>query len=339
MFPTLAAKWYLNLTMQQPDAHGGQIWIAGRYRVYATLGAGGLGIVYSGWDHELNRPVAVKRVRARTDATPSEMMEEAFNEARALALLRHPHVVKLYDFGMDEDGPYFVMEHIEGYTLQQKIDSGGLTVEEFRHIAHMTLEGLSAAHRLGIIHLDIKPSNLMLQELPDGRLNLKILDFGLSRLHTAHRQGKTCGTSIYGTYFYVAPEQILQSQLTPQTDLYSLGHVLYHALTQLPAYYAPQIEEVLQMHLHSQPVPIRDLRPDLDPSLAIWLHRLMEPKPENRFPDAGEAVRALARIHLGSLHVEEPVQPAPSNVVTRLAKRTTASIRKFIDSAFGAPAS
>lgn len=291
-------------------------------------------MVYSGWDHELNRPVAIKRIKSRDDTTPSALIEEAFNEARSLAHLHHPHIVKLYDFGLDDDGPYFVMEHIDGYTLQHKIDVGALTVEEFRYIAHMALEGLAAAHRMGIIHLDIKPSNLMLQELPDGRLDLKILDFGLSRLQSPHRQGKTCGTSIYGTYFYVAPEQILQCAVSPQTDLYSLGHVLYHALARVPAYYAPQIEEVLQMHLHARPVPILDLRPDIGAPLANWLHQLMEPRPENRFPNAVEAVRMLARIQLSTIHSEVET-PEPTSVVTRLAKRTTASIRKFIDHALG----
>jgi len=322
--------------MLPPNSEGPQVWIANRYRVYATLGAGGLGVVYSGWDHELNRPVAIKRIKSREDATHGQVVEEAFNEARALALLRHPHVVKLYDFGMDEQGPYFIMEHIEGYTLQQKIDTGVLSVEEFRHIAHMTLEGLSAAHRLGIVHLDIKPSNLMLEEAPDGRLNVKILDFGLSRLQTPARKGGTCGSSIYGTYFYVAPEQILQGEIGPRTDLYSLGHVLYHALIRLPAFYAPTIEEVLQMHLHSRPVLVRDLRPDIDPMLGSWLHRLMERNPDHRFPDAAEAVRDLARIHLGVLRMQGQ-EVEPRSVVSRIAKRTTASIRKMIDSTFGAP--
>jgi serine/threonine-protein kinase len=323
--------------MSFPMPEGPQVWIANRYRVFATLGMGGLGVVYSGWDHELNRPVAIKRIKSREDATPGDLVEEAFNEARALALLRHPHVVKLYDFGMDEEGPYFIMEHIEGYTLQHRIDSGVLTVEEFRHIAHMTLEGLSAAHRLGIVHLDIKPSNLMLEENPDGRIHVKILDFGLSRLQTPARRGQTCGTSIFGTYFYVAPEQILQGEIGPRTDLYSLGHVLYHALTRLPAFYAPTIEEVLQMHLHARPVNIRDMRPDMDAMLGAWLHRLMERSPEHRHPDAAEAVRELARIHLGAIRASEQ-EAEPRSVVSRLAKRTTASIRKLIGTTFGAPA-
>jgi serine/threonine protein kinase len=321
------------MTILPSDAS--QIWIANRYRVFAPLGSGGLGVVYSGWDHELNRPVAIKRIRQREDVSPQGLLEEAFNEARALALLRHPHVVRLYDFGMDEQGPYFVMEHIEGYTLQHKIDSGIMTVEEFRHIAHMALEGLSAAHRLGIIHMDIKPSNLMLHENPDGRLNLKILDFGLSRLQTNAQSGETCGTSIYGTYFYVSPEQILQGEIGPRTDLYSLGHVLYHALTRLPAFYAPSIEEVLKMHLHATAVSVQDMRPDMDAGLAAWLHRLMALRPEDRFPDAITAVRELARIHLGTLHEAERY---PAGVVGRIAKRTTASIRKIIDATFGAPA-
>jgi serine/threonine protein kinase len=212
-----------------------------------------------------------------------------------------------------------------------------LTVEEFRHIAHMALEGLSAAHRLGIIHLDIKPSNLMIHERPDWRLNLKILDFGLSRLQHPSTEGGTCGSSIYGTYFYVAPEQVLQSVLTPRTDLYSLGHVLYHALARLPAFYAPKIEDVLRMHLQSDPVGIQDIRPDVSAELAGWLRQLMERDPARRHADATSAVRELARINMGTSFGGSDV--TDRGVVSRIAKRTTASIRKIIDATFGTPAS
>jgi serine/threonine-protein kinase len=329
--------------MSFPMPEDSQVWIANRYQVSAALGMGGLGVVYSGWDHELNRPVAIKRIKSREDATPDDLVEEAFNEARALALLRHPHVVKLYDFGMDEEGPYFIMELIEGETLQERIDRSVLTVEEFRQIAHMTLEGLAAAHRQGIVHLDIKPSNLMLVKNADGRLLVKILDFGLSRLHQQKRRGQTSGTSIYGTYHYVAPEQILLQEVGPRTDLYSLGHVLYHALTQVPAFDAPTIEEVLQMHLHGRPENIGEIRPDLDGMLGAWLHRLMERDPELRPASAAEAMRELARAHLGTNQTPQTPEPPaeapqvePRSVISRLAKRTTASIRKLIDATFGA---
>ena len=124
------------MNASSPNAY----WIAGRYRVLAPIGKGGLGVVYSGWDHELNRPVAIKRILAREGSTLPGLIEESFNEGRALAFLRHPHVVRLFDFGVDRKGPYFVMERIDGETLHQRLDAGPLTVSEFCQIARMALE-------------------------------------------------------------------------------------------------------------------------------------------------------------------------------------------------------
>ena len=305
-------------------------WIAGRYRVLAPIGSGGLGVVYSGWDHELNRPVAIKRVREREGSTLHGLIEESFNEGRALAFLRHPHVVRLYDFGMDRKGPYFVMERIDGETLHHRLDAGPLTVSEFCQIARMALEGLSAAHRLGIIHLDMKPSNIMLHQTSDGRPGLKLLDFGLSRLQKDIHADREKGGEVFGTYYYVAPEQIALRPLGPKADLYSLGHVLYHALARLPAFRAPSVEEVLQMHLRQDAPPILEIRPDLGPELAGWLHGLMSRDPANR-PESA----AVAIIELGRAERLYALSPREKQARSRAAKRAASPIRKFFSAAFG----
>jgi serine/threonine protein kinase len=307
-----------------------EIWIAGRYRVLAPIGAGGLGVVYSGWDHELNRPVAIKRVRERADATMQGLIEESFNEGRALAVLRHPHVVRLYDFGMDHAGPYFIMERIDGETLQHRLDRGAVTVAEFCQIARMALEGLSAAHRLGIIHLDMKPSNIILHPMADGRPNLKLLDFGLSRLQKDLSPDPAQEGSVYGTYFYVAPEQIALRPLGPRTDLYSLGHVLYHALVRMPAFSGASVEAVLKMHLNYVPAPIFEVRPDLGLELAAWLHQMMDRDPEKRPESAASAILQLSRAER-----LQATQARGGRSVSHMAKRTTASIRSFLGGAFG----
>lgn len=314
--------------MNQPSASA--YWIAGRYRILAPLGAGGLGVVYSGWDHELNRPVAIKRIRQREGATLQGLIEESFNEGRALAFLRHPHVVRLYDFGMDRNGPYFVMERIDGETLHHRLDAGPLTVSEFCQIARMALEGLSAAHRLGIIHLDMKPSNIMLHQTSDGRPGLKLLDFGLSRLQKDLHPDREKGGEVFGTYYYVAPEQIALRPLGPQADLYSLGHVLYHALARMPAFQAPSVEEVLQMHLRQEAPPILDVRPDLGPELSGWLHGLMNRDPAGRPESAAVAILELGRAE--RLHA---MPPREKRALAKAAKRTTSSIKKFLGAAFG----
>lgn len=318
--------------MDTPAPEHVPVWIASRYRVVAPLGSGGLGVVYSGWDHELNRPVAIKRVKPRDDADCWRILEEAFHEARALSILRHPHVVRLHDFGQDAEGPYFVMEHVDGCTLQARIDQGPVPMNEFRHIAHMALEGLSAAHRLGLLHLDIKPSNLMLHRNADGRLNLKVLDFGLSRFQESAPGEAPPQSMVYGTYLYIAPEQIRRRALDARTDLYALGHVLYHTLARMPAFTGPSIQAVLQMHLSKNPPDVREVRGDVSEDLALWLARMMAREPAERFADAPAALRELARISIGSVLREE----AESGLVSKMAKRTTSSIRKLIGGAFGA---
>ncbi|MDX6767794.1 MAG: serine/threonine-protein kinase [Candidatus Methylacidiphilales bacterium] len=285
----------MNAPDSMPSPSANALWIAGRYRLLAPIGVGGLGVVYSGWDHELNRPVAVKRLKERPDASLHALIEESFNEGRALASLRHPHVVRFYDFGIDKAGPYFVMERIDGETLHERIQGPPVSVNEFCQIARMSLEGLAAAHRLGIIHLDMKPSNIILHPTSDGRPSLKLLDFGLSKLHrdVPHEPDQT--GSVYGTYLYVAPEQVTLRPLGPRTDLYSLGHVLYHLLARQPAFFGPSVPEVLAMHVNQDAPSILNIRPDMGTGLAIWLHQLMQRDPARRPESAEEAILQLSR--------------------------------------------
>ena len=284
-------------------------WIQGRYRVMHSLGAGGLGYVFYGWDEELHRPVAIKRLFSRPDAA-SPALEEAWREARALAALQNPHILTLFDFGSDGQGPYFIMEYLEGETLEQVLERGAISLNDAVEMARQTLEGLSAAHERGVCHLDLKPSNLMIQRTPSGKLHVKILDFGLARFQQqidARRAEEAGAAGVMGTVYYISPEHMESGVLGGYTDLYALGHVLYQSLRGTTAFVGASVEEVVACHLQSQPEPIRGFRPDVSPPLAAWLERMMMRNPADRPADAKEALLELRKLDAFNLTSSRPV--------------------------------
>jgi hypothetical protein len=274
-----------------------------------SLGAGGLGYVFYGWDEELHRPVAIKRLFARPDAA-SPALEEAWREARALAALQNPHILTLFDFGSDEQGPYFIMEYLEGETLEQVLERGAISLNDAVEMARQVLEGLSAAHERGVCHLDLKPSNLMIQRTPSGKLHVKILDFGLARFQQQIDAGRTeeaTAAGVMGTVFYISPEHLESGALGGYTDLYALGHVLYQSLRGTPAFTGASVEEVVNCHLQAVPEPIRGFRPDVSPQLASWLERMMMRNPGDRPVDAKQALLELRKLDALNLTSSRPV--------------------------------
>ncbi|MDX6767795.1 MAG: serine/threonine-protein kinase [Candidatus Methylacidiphilales bacterium] len=286
-----------------------QPWVRGRYRVLHAVGAGGLGSVSYAWDEELQRAVAIKRLFQRSEDT-TRALEEAWQEARTLAAIQNPHILTLFDFGTDDQGPYFIMEFLEGETLDRALERGPLNLADAVEMARQVLEGLSAAHGKGILHLDLKPSNLMLQRTASGKLHAKILDFGLARFQkqidiSGPPQGESGG--VMGTVYYISPEHLESGALGPQTDLYALGHVLYQSLVGRPAFTGHSIQEVVAHHLESEPASVREYRPDVGPQLADWLHSLMKRLPSDRPADAMEALNHLRRLDALNLTSSRPV--------------------------------
>jgi hypothetical protein len=274
-----------------------------------SLGVGGLGCVFYGWDEELHRPVAIKRLFARPDAA-SPALEEAWREARALAALQNPHILTLFDFGSDGQGPYFIMEYLEGETLEQVLERGAISLNDAVEMARQTLEGLSAAHGRGVCHLDLKPSNLMIQRTPSGKLHVKILDFGLARFQQQIDAGsaeEAGAAGVMGTVYYISPEHMESGVLGGYTDLYALGHVLYQSLRGKTAFVGASVEEVVACHLQSRPEPIRGFRPDVSPPLAAWLDRMMMRNPADRPADAKEALLELRKLDALHLTSSRPV--------------------------------
>ncbi|MEO8615174.1 MAG: protein kinase [Luteolibacter sp.] len=245
-----------------------------RYEIRGKIGQGGLGAVYRGYDTRMSREVAIKRISVTSN--DPELQEEStrqlIKEAGALASLQHPHIVTIYDVGADEDGPYVVMELISGKTLDELIETAPLTWQDFRELALQTQEALIAAQELDLIHSDLKPSNLMLTWLPSGKFQVKIVDFGLATLtHTQSKEEIEEMEAVFGSIFFMAPEQFERVPLDARTDMYALGCVYYQALTGHYPFNGETGHEVMTAHLQHAVTPIQEIRPNIPVWACDWI--------------------------------------------------------------------
>ena len=270
-------------------------WVADRFELKDLIGSGGLGDVYRAWDHHLGRAVAVKRVRMQVTQNDRRLAEQTWREAMMTACLQHPNIVTVFDYGIDADGAYVVMELIEGETLEDALSRGPLQFADFRRFAQQSLEGILAAHSLGLIHRDLKPGNFMIAQSSDSSLfTVKILDFGLAKyLDVPQPQSMDHFNSLMGSIHYMAPEQFQRLPLDRRTDLYSLGCIFYEAVTGHPAFDAPNVSELIDAHLKGTPYPMKQLRRDISPQLEKWIMRLLEREPGRRLIGAAEALKTL----------------------------------------------
>lgn len=268
--------------------------LSNRYEIVRMLGAGGLGEVYECFDKAKNTRVAVKRLHEGAEDLTDPSMASA-QEAQSLSSLRHPNIVRILDLAWDKGSMNIIMELVEGQTLANVIKSRPLPINEFISLAMQTLEGLGAAHRKGILHLDIKPANLMLEPVPHGPFRVKLLDFGLAQLQH-QTPTRTKDGSIMGSIYFIAPEQLHAAPLTEQTDFYALGHVFYNAICGQVAFPYRNFEKVVQAQLEEEPVPLIQYRPDLDFELSGWIHSFLQKDPNDRPPSAQDALRVLTHI-------------------------------------------
>ncbi|GGS30190.1 MULTISPECIES: serine/threonine-protein kinase [Actinokineospora] len=251
---------------------------AGRYRLGEVLGSGGAARVYRAWDTRLARPVAVKTFRR----TPDEVDILRFdNEVRTMAALSHPALVEVYDTGV-AGRPYVVLQLIEGRTLRDRIAEGPLPVAEIRRLGVRLAEALAYVHSEGVIHRDVKPSNILLDA--DGLPYLA--DFGVARLTGAERI--TASNQMVGTAAYLAPEQVRGTEVDSRADIYALGLVLLECHTGVPEYQGTDVESAVA-RLHRPPVVPQDLPTDLVHLLA----RMTALSPHRR-PSAQECASVLA---------------------------------------------
>lgn len=289
----------------------------GPYRIESRLGQGGMGEVYAGYDDRLDRPVALKRVRPGPPGHPPgrsrERRSDFQREARAVARLHHPALVQVHDWVETEDGEWMVMELVDGVSLREELRQGPLEPRRVLHLARDLLDGLRAAHGVGVVHRDLKAENVM---LASGE-RAKILDFGLAErlpemsLEEGDAEGdagvdrESVGSegdgseesrSLMGTVTALAPEQVLGRPADHRSDLFSLGSLLYEMVTGAPPFYAGSPSETLRRICTFKPVSAATVRPEVPEGLSALIDRLLEKDPRRRPADAREALRDVEAI-------------------------------------------
>jgi eukaryotic-like serine/threonine-protein kinase len=269
------------------------VLIDGRYRLDERLATGGMGDVWRATDVSLGRTVAVKVLLPTLLADPT-FGTRFRSEARMLAALHHPGVVRVYDYGegtVPEGGPivYLVMEYVEGEPLSHLLAEGErLPPVDTMAIVAQAAQALHAAHRAGIVHRDVKPSNLMLR--PDS--SVMLVDFGVAR-STAATTSITSTNAIIGTAMYMAPEQASGGKISPATDIYALGAVAYHCLAGQPPFDGNNPLEIALRHVTTEPP---DLPADVPARVRELVGRALAKDPAGRYPDAASFARAARAI-------------------------------------------
>src|SRR5580693_10101266 len=261
--------------------------LSGRYRLEARIGAGGMSTVYRALDGTLQRQVAIKLLN-REVASDSDQLERFRREARAVAQLSHPHIVGVIDAGEDENRPYIVFEYVEGETLKDRIRRlGRLPIAEAVAYAIEIARALGAAHARHIVHRDVKPQNVLI----DDEGSAKVTDFGIAR--TLDEEGLTADGRVLGTTDYVSPEQALGRPVTGQSDLYSLGIVLYEMLTGEVPFKGENQVAVAMKHVREEIPDVQSKRPEVSSALAAIVDTATAKRVEDRYADDAELIADL----------------------------------------------
>ena len=261
----------------------------GRYEIHELLGVGGMAYVYKAYDNIEKRWVAIKILKEEL-AGNSDFLRRFRNESKAIAVLSHPNIVKVYDVSFGDRIQYIVMEYIDGITLKQYIEQQGeIKWREALYFTVQILRALQHAHEKGIIHRDIKPQNIMLLE--DG--TIKVTDFGIARFSQAETQTMT--DKAIGSVHYIAPEQARGGYINDKADIYSVGVMLYEMLTgQLP-FVADNAVSVAIMQMQAEPTPPSRINPSIPKGLEEITMHAMEKNPAQRFPSATDMLEDVER--------------------------------------------
>jgi WD40 repeat protein/serine/threonine protein kinase/DNA-binding SARP family transcriptional activator len=273
------------------------------YKLLEQIGAGSFGAVYRARHPEVDREVAIKVILPQYANQP-DFIRRFETEAQIVAHLEHPHIVPLYDYWREPDSAYLVMRYLRGGSLASLLEHGVLDLEALMTLVQQLAAALGAAHREGIVHRDIKPGNILLDESG----NFYLSDFGIAKDISVDPQASSTG-GIKGSPLYMSPEQLLGQPVTPRSDIYSLGLVLYQVLTGTPPYTDDSVAALIERQLH-QPLPlVTALRPEIPEEIDQVLQVATSKQPDRRFRDVVELVQAFQAALSGKTLPLKPTSP------------------------------
>ncbi len=280
------------MSFLRPAEQSDELGRLGDYRVLQVMGAGGMGVVLRAEDTRLRRQVAIKMMKPSI-AESADAKRRFLREAQATAALEHDNIVAIYQVGEVDGVPFIAMQYLKGESLKTRLDRlGKLSPAEVVRIGKEIASGLAKAHEHGLIHRDIKPDNVWLEEKTN---RAKILDFGLVSA-AAEDEGLTHAGEVLGTPRYMSPEQALAHSIDHRADIFSLGSLLYHAASGETPFSGNGVTATLIAVAHTPPKSLRDSAPDLPASLADLIMQLLEKNPDQRPQSAGEIADRLAGI-------------------------------------------
>ncbi|MCX8117574.1 MAG: protein kinase [Desulfobacterota bacterium] len=260
----------------------------GRYEIIEELGKGSMGVVYKAYDPQIDRSIALKVLRE--DRVTSEAFVQRFlKEARAIGRLSHPNIVTIYDVGEDHGTIFIAMELLEGIPLNRVVQEGKVSFQEIARWGAQIAETLGYAHQKGIVHRDVKPSNILLQK--DGQI--KITDFGIAHIEDPSALVQTQAGEILGTPAYMSPEQVQGRPVDGRSDLFSLGIVLYELATRQRPFVGENMSAIFQAIVQAHPPEPSQINPSIPPKLSQTILRCLKKGPEERFQTGSALARAL----------------------------------------------
>lgn len=291
----------------------GQIF-ADQYEILSVLGAGGMSVVYRAKHRLMDRIVAIKLLH---DDSDKQAIERFKHEAKSSSSLKHQNIISIYDFGIVGNQAYLVMDCLEGKNLSEILEKEErLAVDRAINIFRQTSHGLEHAHKNGILHRDLKPSNLVIIKGEDGTELVKIVDFGIAKLmpNAAIKQTRLTQTGdIFGSPLYMSPEQCQARPLDSRSDIYSLGCLMYEALTGIAPLRGDTAYDTMTMHVSTLPAAFATVAPELkiDKSIEAMVFRCLEKKPEDRYQTIAELLSDMPTLHgdSGSLKVKAVMHP------------------------------
>lgn len=294
----------------------------GRYLIESLIGVGGMANVYKGRDVRTGNQIAVKVLKEEF-LDNEELVRRFKNESKAISILNHPNIVKVYDVSVTDQLQYIVMEYIDGITLKEylKQRNGALTWKEVVHFATQVLSALDHAHSKGIVHRDVKPQNIMLQA--DG--SIKMMDFGIARFSRA--QSQTVSDKAIGSVHYISPEQAKGDHTDARTDIYSVGVMMYEMLSGKLPFDGTGAVSIAIMQISEKPKPLAEVAPNIPVGLRQITEKAMEKDPADRYQSAQEMLDAIAAFRRNpsiSFEYEYNTQDNPDKTINSVVSSSTA---------------